>query len=286
VDAMQPTYLVLSEGGLRVRQQPTLIGTPLGLLPKGLVVTALETQGEWIKHSDGWSMIKNDSKTFLKPFSAKWQVLSAGGLRIRKDPDGDPTGVLTQGTVISALEIKDVGTTTWLRHPTGWSMLGNPEKQFLTDHVIPPFNGQGLQMPSQWRVLSEGGLRVRAAPSLSATAFGVLPKGTAVTLLERKDDWIKHEKGWSLIQAKNKFFLQEITQNAPNSTVSGSSPSVSQVTEVKTSAKQPASPKTANGGANGYGANDPMTVTGDTVAVNGQSEMKPEPGSAPANPAR
>jgi hypothetical protein len=32
------------------------------------------------------------------------------------------------------------------------------------------------QTVSRWRVLSEGGLRIRAAPSLSATAFGVLPK--------------------------------------------------------------------------------------------------------------
>jgi hypothetical protein len=221
------SYLVLSEGGLRVRSQPSLASTATGLLPKGNIVNAQETREEWIKHETGWSLLKNESKVFLKAFSARWQVLSAGGLRIRKEPDGEPVGVLPQGTVITALEVKDVGTTTWVKHGTGWSMLGTPGKQFLTDHVIPPFGGQ-QQVPSVWRVLSEGGLRVRAAPSLSATAFGVLPKGTIITSLERKDDWMRHDKGWSLIQAKGKSFLEEVLVGAPASTtVSGNSPSVS-----------------------------------------------------------
>jgi hypothetical protein len=61
-----------------------------------------------------------------------------------------------------------------------------------------------------WKIVWNGGLRVRELPVLDAATVGILPNGTIVKQRDRQGDWVLHERGWSLIQIGNREFLRVV----------------------------------------------------------------------------
>ncbi len=50
-------------------------------------------------------------------------------------------------------------------------------------------------LPARMRVTARIGLRIRAAPTVSATIIGALPFGAEVTLVEKREGWYRLEQG-------------------------------------------------------------------------------------------
>lgn len=93
---------VLSKGGLRIREQPDANAAQVGKLPFGAVVTALRKKGNWIEHSQGWSMISDgqrDGKMFLKPLfvEQKHRPADHSGDHFQIQVEGAPVGERGRG---------------------------------------------------------------------------------------------------------------------------------------------------------------------------------------------
>lgn len=123
--------MVLSSGGLRIREKPTLQGKPLGILANNSICVSTVRQDNWIQHSEGWSMFENGGKVFARVLTSAdypvYEVISKGGLRSRESPSATAkeTVVLPTGTTIFCLETQGF----WVRHPEGWSMMhSDPSK--------------------------------------------------------------------------------------------------------------------------------------------------------------
>jgi len=117
------------------------------VLNEGQTVLGLKTEGHWLQHELGWSMMHTDpaqrgeKKVFLQPAThllsapvpvrrsssngrndfvvEQFEVLSP--LRVRETPaaEGKEAGILQPGSRVNGLEIKGL----WLRHDLGWSMI-------------------------------------------------------------------------------------------------------------------------------------------------------------------
>lgn len=209
-------FSVLSEQGLRIRNAPSLEAEATGILPPGIVVVALERRHEWIRHALGWSKLRSEIKRFLKECPLYWQVLSLGGLRIRTAPDGDVIGILPSGTIVKAVEVKDVPPdsrtgkpTTWIRHLAGWSPVTQGGKVLLSSHIIAPH-----REPPVLRVCTSDPVKVWSGASLSSTHIGWMKPGASVNAYERRGEWFRHDRGWSMLRTPVKQFF-ELVETEP-----------------------------------------------------------------------
>jgi hypothetical protein len=112
-------------------------------------------------------------------------------------------GILKTGTIVAS----QVRQESWIKHSTGWSMYeseGRPLAQLINADAF-----------IRYEVLSS--LRIREAPSATATEIGVLTEGQTVLGLEVQGHWLQHELGWSMMHSdpsqkgEKKVFLQPAT---------------------------------------------------------------------------
>jgi len=117
---------VLSTGGLCIRQKASIDAQDIGILPYGDIVEGIEKNG-WVQHHQGWSLISNQTNTFLQ-IEKQWLVLSTDGLRIRQNASlgAKEIGILPEGSIIDGIE-----RNGWVRHHQGWSLISNKTKTFL-----------------------------------------------------------------------------------------------------------------------------------------------------------
>lgn len=97
----------------------------------------------------------------------------------------------------------DIARCDLTARPGDWP--GNDLTRVLTNYIDPQrfmaeqlMEGEGAQ-PARVKVVATLGLRVHAAPSTAADKVGVLPDGTIVTLVDRRDLWGRIEQpiaGW------------------------------------------------------------------------------------------
>eukprot|EP00467_Chlorarachnion_reptans_P001697 CAMPEP_0114527016 /NCGR_PEP_ID=MMETSP0109-20121206/23374_1 /TAXON_ID=29199 /ORGANISM="Chlorarachnion reptans, Strain CCCM449" /LENGTH=526 /DNA_ID=CAMNT_0001708919 /DNA_START=54 /DNA_END=1635 /DNA_ORIENTATION=+ len=57
-----------------------------------------------------------------------------------------------------------------------------------------------MRFGKPWVVTWEGQIRIRSSPGLSGKVKGCLNHGDVVQVIERKGNWVRHSKGWSLVQ--------------------------------------------------------------------------------------
>lgn len=144
----------------------------------------------------------NNNFRYVKEY---WTVIAPSGLRVRSSPSADGTalGVLNKGTIVASQVRQD----NWIKHSTGWSMYesdGRALAQLISPDAFP-----------RYEVLST--LRIREAPSPSATELGVLNEGQTVLGLKTEGHWLQHELGWSMMhtdpaqRGEKKVFLQPAT---------------------------------------------------------------------------
>jgi len=81
-----PTYEVVSKGGLRTRESPSPNAKETVVLATGSTVYCLETQGFWVRHPEGWSMIHSDpTKGDKKIFLVEKSAASGGSPRTERE---------------------------------------------------------------------------------------------------------------------------------------------------------------------------------------------------------
>ena len=131
-------YYVTPSAGLIIRQSPTTSSAKLVTMPKNTIVTVLEIQGKWARHSTtingisytGWSHMDYLSKTPSSDTSSNlgtYKVTASIGLIIREKATTNSRKLVTMpyGTVINATAISG----KWVKHTTkvgsktytGWS---------------------------------------------------------------------------------------------------------------------------------------------------------------------
>jgi len=147
---------------------------------------ALQVHHDWIRHADGWSLIRFGSDQYAKlvlPYHVVWP----SGLRVRATPSksGEPIGVLSRGTPIMPLEVQG----DWVRHSLGWSMLSDAANTYMRHDSL----------FKHWVVVWPGGLRVRERASITGAPVGTLLPGTHLPEFAREGNWLLHSTGWSLV---------------------------------------------------------------------------------------
>jgi len=81
---------VVSKGGLRSRESAAATAKETVVLPTGSTVFALEIQGFWVRHPEGWSMLHSDPakgvepKIFLVEKKDAFYIREAPPLRLRE----------------------------------------------------------------------------------------------------------------------------------------------------------------------------------------------------------
>lgn len=58
----------------------------IGTLRAGEIITALDQQGDWILHSEGWTLIGTRTSLFMRNLSNVWEVTFSSGVNARSKP--------------------------------------------------------------------------------------------------------------------------------------------------------------------------------------------------------
>lgn len=90
---------------------------------------------------------------------------------------------------------------------------GSPSKWASRNRVT---HTEDARTHATWKVLSKNGLRVRMSPNPEAAACGLLRSGSIVESTARQGHWVRHAKGWSMIDDGTKHgrkFLQPVKRN-------------------------------------------------------------------------
>ena len=127
------------------------------------------------------------------------QIKTSGDkLRIRKSASTSAAiaGYYANGTKVTILETKKVGSTTWGRTDKGWISMDYVK-------VTGTSGGSDTQAPAvkTYTIKTSGDkLRIRKSASTSASVVGYYTNGTKVTILETKKvgstTWGRTDKGW------------------------------------------------------------------------------------------
>jgi len=188
-----PTQWVCTwqKGTSTIRSMPG--GSEIGESVAGDVVKELERRTGWIRHEKGWSMIVSETGDVMWqniatcPSKVQWVCVKQGPPSIvYARPRGVRSGQNSAGDVVTALEQR----AGWIRSNAGWSMItlgGTAQWLKLASPVT-----------QQWAcVWKKGASYIRDTPG--GTKVGEVNAGDVVFELQRKDNWVRHSRGWSLI---------------------------------------------------------------------------------------
>ncbi len=203
----QWTGKVTSTTELRIRSGPSTNYSIVGYLNPGTRVTITEKQDSgsmtWGKMEKGWislDYVKLDTPAAEEtaPASVTGTVKVSDWLRVRTGPGTGYTiaAYLTNGTKVTVLETRNVGSTTWGRIEQGWVSL---------DYV--KLDSQPAQPQKVIKTVTADCLCVRSNAGTSNSIVGYLYEGAKVEILETKNvgstAWGRTSKGWiSLDYAK------------------------------------------------------------------------------------
>jgi len=170
-----------------------------------------------------------------------WRVVFPKGVNVRNLPgrEGSVTGILQYGERVTEIEVRG----TWLHHNKGWSIIQAGDKIALVceDQLLqqpaPPAAVAAAAAPpapasfappsgpgSLWRVVYPKGVNVRAGPDAISPVIGGLNPGAIVSELERKGDWVRHDKGgWSIVHT-GETTVMELVALAPTAAAPPSTP--------------------------------------------------------------
>lgn len=130
-DSQRSFWKITHPGGLRIRESASTDSSHVGTLLHHQIVECTQRQGDWIKHRQGWSLIRMRNHMFMKEIetpSSTWSVVWRHGVRVRPTPDKlhEHTSVLDWKA-----QIIGVQEGNWVGHDHGWSMIGDDGKVFL-----------------------------------------------------------------------------------------------------------------------------------------------------------
>ena len=134
-------------------------------------------------------------------------VKVSGRLSVRKGPGTGYARVayLSNGSKVTILEQKKVGSTTWGRISSGWIsmdyvVLDQTQTEPTTPEAAEPENTVPVKTKITGKVKASGGLAVRKGPGTNYAIRKYLSNGTAVTINETKVvksvTWGKISSGW------------------------------------------------------------------------------------------
>ena len=193
------TGVVKGTSKLRVRKNAGSSYAIVGYVYKGNKVQILETKKvgstTWGRISKGWislDYVNLDEKTQDKTEPITATIKVSNKLKIRKGAGSSyaSVGTYENGTKVTILETKKVGSTTWGRTSKGWINMKyavlNSDKQ--TDTATPT------------KTVTASCLCVRKTASTSAKITAYLYKGDKVQILETKKvgstTWGRISTGW------------------------------------------------------------------------------------------
>lgn len=137
--------------------------------------------------------------SFVIPRNAPlWRVVINGNVRVRSQPTTDGMeeilGILKEYDIVRGYQVGD-----WLHHEMGWSML-------TIDSLVLLRRNDSLP---KWRVGPDADVRIRSQPTTESknNVTGVLTEGDVISGY-RVDDWIRHERGWSMVAVENLTLIQ------------------------------------------------------------------------------
>lgn len=211
--AIKTYATVVDTEQLNVRSTPE--GEVVGILAKGSKVELLEQQtvnnNTWGRYSGGW--IATDSNVKLEDVSMTptkvtkmyVTVVDTDVLNVRKVPDGDIVGSLTNGTRVEILEQKMAGDRLWGRYSGGWICLRSYVMvETATEVVYQNQRRVGKVLKASPKVAEADGwvradyLNVRSGPGIQNEVVSDLRRGEQVTILEYAT---ADGKGWGRIEA-------------------------------------------------------------------------------------
>jgi N-acetylmuramoyl-L-alanine amidase len=216
------TYKVTASS-LNIRKSAGVDGAKVGSYKKDTVVTVLETKKvgstTWAKTDKGWvsmeylTLVETGGNNTQQPDiqqpdtqqpAANTYQVTASSLNIRKSASSSANkiGSYKKGTVVTVLETKKVGSTTWAKTDKGWVSMEylTPVKTGSSDTQQP----DNLQTQGKTYTVTASRLNVRKSASSSAKVVDCYEKGTKVTVLETKKvgsvTWGRTSKGWISMQ--------------------------------------------------------------------------------------
>jgi len=190
-----PTQWVCTwQYGTSIRSEPD--GREIGESVAGDVVNELEKKNGWIRHEKGWSMTVSGTGDVMWqniatcPSKVQWVCVKQGLPRciVYERPRGVRSGQNLAGDVVTALEQR----AGWIRSESGWSKIALKGTAQWLKLAAP--------MTQKWAcVWKKGASYIRDTPG--GTKVGELNAGDVVFELKRKDNWVRHSRGWSLISS-------------------------------------------------------------------------------------
>ena len=220
--AVVNTYKVTASS-LNIRKSAGVDGAKVGSYKKDTVVTVLETKKvgstTWAKTDKGWvsmeylTLVETGGNNTQQPDiqqpdtqqpAANTYQVTASSLNIRKSASSSANkiGSYKKSTVVTVLETKKVGSTTWAKTDKGWVSMEylTPVKTGSSDTQQP----DNLQTQGKTYTVTASRLNVRKSASSSAKVVDCYEKGTKVTVLETKKvgsvTWGRTSKGWISMQ--------------------------------------------------------------------------------------
>ena len=227
------TYKVTASS-LNIRKSASTSASKVGSYKNGVVITVLDTKEvgstTWAKTDKGWvSMEYLEAVTVVTPPAeppvteppvteppvteppvteppatepvANTYKVTASSLNIRKSAStsASKVGSYKKGTVITVLETKKVGSTTWAKTDKGWVSMEYLEKTTTGGAVTTPTPDTQAPTGKTYTVTASS-LNIRKSASTSAKKVGTYKKNAKITVLETKKvgstTWGRTDKGW------------------------------------------------------------------------------------------
>ena len=146
-------------------------------------------------------------ETEPKPAKVTGKVKANGGLALREGPGTGYAVIkyLENGTKVTILEQKKVGSMTWGKVKEGWIsmsyvVLDAAESEPEAKPETKPESSKPAQTGVTGTIKAEGGLALKTGPGLSYARIKYLANGTRVTILEQKTgegmNWGRIADGW------------------------------------------------------------------------------------------
>jgi len=173
------SYSIKSRSSLTANGKKNSLNTSKATLKKGTVVTCIQTSGNWIKIPSGWICGKSGSKTYIKAYTASSTKSSATTAKSTKS-----------STTTSKKSSTTASKNTSTKSSSKLAVKKGGTYKLKDNMNVRKGPGTSYAIKKRSELTADG--KKNAVNCTNA----VLKKGTVVTCLEVKGEWMRIPSGW------------------------------------------------------------------------------------------